>query len=565
MTVKHPLSVTHPELGKEAVGWDPSQFSHGSNVIQLWNCAKGHKWTAKIKVRSQGNGCPICAGKKVLAGFNDLSTTHPLLSLEAWGWDPTTVTHGSDFKKVWRCELGHIWTASISNRCAGKGCPICSGRQILSGFNDLAILRPDLARQAWDWDPTTVTLNSNTKKAWKCDEGHSWEAPVSSRSSGKGCPFCSSNRVLAGFNDLATLNPKLASEAFQWDPSSVTRSSNTRQSWKCALGHVWQSTVNKRNAGNGCPICAGQQVLKGFNDLATTNPELAPQANGWDPTKVTRSSNSKKLWKCDLAHSWETAVSARTRGSNCPICAGQRVLAGFNDLGTLLPELAKEAFEWDPATVTPGTNAIKDWMCSLNHRFRTAVSSRSAGSGCPYCTGQKVLLGFNDLKTVHPALANQAFRWDPTTVTAGSGTKREWICESGHRWKTSVVDRSHGSGCPSCAAFGFDPNRDGWLYLLSHRDWRMLQIGITNSPQTRMQKHRRIGWELIELRGPMDGLIAREWETSILRMLKRHGAKLAPEEIAGKFDGFTEAWLTGSYEAKSLRDLMDAVQNDEDK
>jgi len=55
------------------------------------------------------------------------------------------------------------------------------------------------------------------------------------------------------------------------------------------------------------------------------------------------------------------------------------------------------------------------------------------------------------------------------------------------------------------------------------------------------------------------------WETSILQMLKRHGAKLAPAEVAGKFDGFTEAWLTGSYEAKSLRDLMDAVQNDEDK
>ena len=63
----------------------------------------------------------------------------------------------------------------------------------------------------------------------------------------------------------------------------------------------------------------------------------------------------------------------------------------------------------------------------------------------------------------------------------------------------------------------------------------------------------------------MDGFIAREWETSILQMLKRHGAKVASEEVAGKFDGYTEAWLQGSYGAKSLRDLMDAVEVDENR
>ena len=59
----------------------------------------------------------------------------------------------------------------------------------------------------------------------------------------------------------------------------------------------------------------------------------------------------------------------------------------------------------------------------------------------------------------------------------------------------------------------------------------------------------------------MDGLIAREWESSILQMLKGQGAKLASEKVAGKFDGYTEAWITESFRVSSLAELMDAVRN----
>jgi len=32
----------------------------------------------------------------------------------------------------------------------------------------------------------------------------------------------------------------------------------------------------------------------GFNDLQSQFPEIAAEANGWDPTTVTKSSNQKK-------------------------------------------------------------------------------------------------------------------------------------------------------------------------------------------------------------------------------------------------------------------------------
>jgi hypothetical protein len=48
-------------------------------------------------------------------------------------------------------------------------------------------------------------------------------------------------------------------------------------------------------------------------------------------------------------------------------------------------------------------------------------------------------------------------------------------------------------------------------------------------------------WDVLEIRGPMDGHLTQQWETAILRMLKAKGADLSNSKIAGKFDGYSEA------------------------
>ena len=84
----------------------------------------------------------------------------------------------------------------------------------------------------------------------------------------------------------------------------------------------------------------------------------------------------------------------------------------------------------------------------------------------------------------------------------------------------------------------------------------MFQIGITNSPDDRLKDHRKLGWELLEIRGPMDGHLTPQWETAILRMLKAKGADLSNKEIAGKFDGYSEAWSKSTFPVKSIKELM---------
>ena len=129
------IFFSNPEVAKE---WDyerngnlkPQTLTANSNKRVWWKCSKGHEWQARIDHRNSGSGCPYCAGKKVLKGFNDLQTVNPLLA-EEWhyeknnGLSPADVTQNSNKRVWWECSEGHEWEAQINNRNNGNGCPIC--------------------------------------------------------------------------------------------------------------------------------------------------------------------------------------------------------------------------------------------------------------------------------------------------------------------------------------------------------------------------------------------------------------------------------------------------------
>lgn len=54
----------------------------------------------------------------------------------------------------------------------------------------------------------------------------------------------------------------------------------------------------------------------------------------------------------------------------------------------------------------------------------------------------------------------------------------------------------------------------------------------------------------------MEGHLIQQWEKAILRMLKAKGADLSNSKIAGKFDGYSEAWSKSTFDAKSIKELM---------
>ena len=152
---------------------------------------------------------------------NLLSEVHPELVCE-WSeknlpLTPDKITFGSNKIMWWKGSCGHEWQASVKSRSIGEKCPICSGARVVEGINDLQTLKPEIAAE-WsvkngDLKPTMVSVGSHKKVIWKGKCGHEWSATVKSRATnGTGCPYCSHNKILVGFNDLASQRPEIAAE-----------------------------------------------------------------------------------------------------------------------------------------------------------------------------------------------------------------------------------------------------------------------------------------------------------------------------------------------------------------
>ena len=328
---------------------DLAKITHGSHKRLWWQCDKGHRYEAPVFAVASGSWpCPQCSGRKAIPGETDLESLHPEV-VKQWDYEknelsPSQLRPGSRELVWWKCDHGHSWQARVYSVVRGDWpCPYCSGHRAIPGETDLATLHPELAAK-WDGEkngtltPADVRPGSHKRVWWKCDEGHSYEAPVYALTSGiwGGCPYCSGRKAIAGKTDLATLYPELVKE-WDWEkngdltPSQVRPGSRTGVWWKCELGHSWQAIPHSRTKekGTGCPYCAGRKVLAGFNDLATLRPKLAaewyhPLNGDLTPEQVTPGSNLKVWWKCDNRHVWKAAINSRAKkkGTGCPVCAG---------------------------------------------------------------------------------------------------------------------------------------------------------------------------------------------------------------------------------------------------
>ena len=179
---------------------------------------------------------------------------------------------GNHRKVWWVCGKGHEWQAAVSSRAgSGAGCPVCAGKVVVPGENDLARLFPGLAAQ-WhparngQLTPENVAPYSNRKVWWRCPLGHDYAASVGARTvGGSGCPYCAGRKVLAGFNDLAAREPEVAA---QWHPTlngaltpEMVTAGSRRKVWgACPSGHIWKAAVYSRAGPQkcGCPVCAGK-------------------------------------------------------------------------------------------------------------------------------------------------------------------------------------------------------------------------------------------------------------------------------------------------------------------
>ena len=565
-----------------AEGLFPDKLGSQSNTYAYWKCKYGHTWKAKISNRYNGRGCPECAkGLKTsfpeqavffylkqkfpdaVNGYKDIFDNG--MELDVFipsirtGVEYDGIAWHSD-KALWRekkkyeiCKANEIslvrlkenkehfkddlnvsdyiipvrrpftnkkscyhWldyairdllnllgdydyslyfnrTSEVQWREAFSGPTVLTDvnsyrdrNLILENYlialenNSFGSKYPEYAKK---WHPTKngnltpfmFSPQSNSRVWWIGDCGHEWENSITVMSRGTGCPYCAGQKVLKGFNDLQTRCPDIARE---WHPTlngnekpdMFTYGSGHQVHWLCPVcNQEWKTAINNRTTSkHGCPYCAGERLIKGVNDLATLRPDLMREWDyeenaGIDTSELMPRSNKIVGWKCSkCGYKYKTLISSRANGTGCRNCAGQVLHTGINDLETLYPGLAAE---WDyeanigviPSQVFPNSNKAYHWKCKLGHTWSVSPNARTTGTGCPFCSGNKVWIGFNDIATTNPEIAAE---WHPTlngpllpTDVSKGYTKKVWfLCPSCDKsYNTIIGNKIKGYGrCPNC-------------------------------------------------------------------------------------------------------------------
>ena len=275
--------------------------------------------------------------------------------------------------------------------------------------------------------------------------------------------------ILGGFNsaeclDAGILNLWHPTKNGDLRPSQVSDRTAKRIWLQCpTCGYEWRESLRgTRKESRKCPSChggRGHYLAKGSNDLGSKRPDVArqfdPELNGGLRAEGLHAhAGTMVWWRGPCGHVWREKVSMRSMrvDDSCPYCKNRKLLRGFNDLATTHPELLAE-WDWGlngdlrPDGVRLNSTKQVWWRGGCGHEWQMSPRQRAAeGLGCPYCSGHRVLAGFNDLAATHPGIAamwhpRMSKRLKPAGVQAVSRKPAWWRGECGHVYQMAVSDR----------------------------------------------------------------------------------------------------------------------------
>ena len=450
-----------------------------------WICGNNHEWKAVINSRTQGCGCPYCAGQKPTRERN-LAIKFPELVKE---WDseknqhirPENCSPRSQNNVWWKCDKGHSWQATVCNRTRKwKGaCPFCSNRKYCTD-KSLARIRPDIAK---DWHhtknapltPSDVMAGGSKNVWWICKHGHEWQAPIGRRVfSGSGCSKCTlqTSRIeIAVFSELCALFDDV-----EWRKKIAGYECDVLlQGNRIGIeidGVYWHSRkpaqeLKKSKAFESVGVLLFRLREKGLPMLSER--DVAFKSTD-EEFQVVSGLISSLLNHVKLEDSQRLKLQSYIEGpglinekfyrkliANLPAPPPDQSLAMTN------PEIAKDwAYDLNapllPEHFRSQANKNVWWRCRYSHTWKTSLNNRvGRGTGCPACPRKspRVVTDDNNLAIVFPDLVREWHKEKnanlrPEGIRPKSNMKIWWQCSAGHEWQAQPSSRATGSGCPYC-------------------------------------------------------------------------------------------------------------------
>ena len=346
---------------------------------------------------------------------------------------------------------------------------------LIIGINDLATLYPEIVSE-WNYEkngnllPNQVTAKSNKKVWWICNKGHNWQARISNRIIlGRGCPKCFADnqtsfaeQAILYFLDIYFMG-KIENRYKFKDEKGFIEADIYLPNQNIVIEHdgmYWHKNKQEKDIDKECRFkIMGIRFIRieeHNRNVVIDNCILYNCRNNYNENLSWAIQQLFKMLNIDNLF-FDISLFRNK------ILEFSRKNEVKNSLAIVNPELASE---WNyekngnikPTMFTCGSHEKVWWKCSKGHNWQASIASRNKGVGCPYCSGKKVFVGYNDLASKYPEIAKQ---WHPTKngdlqpdmFTWCSGKRVWWLCPvCGYEWQTIISNRTNkGTGCPECS------------------------------------------------------------------------------------------------------------------
>lgn len=226
-------------------------------------------------------------------------------------------------------------------------------------------------------------------------------------------------------------------------------STKEKTTWRCKLGHKWNTTYGSIKRGYGCHSC-GRENANEAKRRKLSDYQKVGKKSGINWTGAERPFDVRTLttWCCKEGHEWKACYDSIRSGTGCPTCGHQRGADKQRLRASDYRQLGKERDVTWIAEKSPQKALHKTlWKCRESHTFLAAWATVRAGHGCPKCAGNFKLTTMD-----YDVLGEKrGFLWVGKELPKNSTTTTDWLCHNSHSFRATQSDIKQGRGCPYCA------------------------------------------------------------------------------------------------------------------
>jgi hypothetical protein len=413
----------------------------------LWECAKGHQWTASPSTIQQGKWCLKCSG----SAKSTIQEMHRLA--ESRGGRCLSDTYVNNRAPLlWECQEGHRWRANARNIGIGRWCPTCSiglGERICREFFS-QLLGDSFPKSRPEW---LVNRAGNRMEL----DGYCAALGIAFEHQGEQ-HYSKEHyfRTRADVSQRETLDVNDAIKAELCAQKGITLIHVPELPNRLPIEQV-RAFIKEQLSIKVVPLPPDFDTREvdfnkayrtsGSEEILNRLRTIATESGGQCLSTSYVSAKKKLLFQCARGHKWEATSGNIQTGYWCPFCAGNI----RKTTGEMKAIAAARGGKCLSEQYTNGHSKLL-WECALGHQWMAQPASIDhGGTWCPECArsmqSRDMRLGLPEMQAIAAARGGKCL----SDEYVNSRTHLLWQCKQGHQWRAVPGSVKGEAWCPVCA------------------------------------------------------------------------------------------------------------------